>query len=99
MPNPFFVPVPRLTVLRIFCLVEATVLLTLLLIAVPLKYFAGYPIAVEVLGPIDGFVFLAFGWIVVQALTAGDLSVWMGAKLILAACLPFGGYYSWWSLR
>ncbi|WP_215844224.1 DUF3817 domain-containing protein [Acidithiobacillus montserratensis] len=99
MPDPFFVPVPRLTVLRIFCLVEATVLLTLLLIAVPLKYFAGYPIAVEVLGPIDGFVFLAFGWTVVQALTAGDVSVWMGAKLILAACLPFGGYYSWWSLR
>lgn len=96
-PSPEFSP--RLTVLRILCLVEATVLLTLLLVAVPLKYFAGYRIAVEVLGPVDGFVFLAFGWMVVQGLAAGDLSAWKGAKLMLAACLPFGGYYSWWSLR
>lgn len=94
-----FIPKPRFTPLRVLCLVEAATLLTLLLIAVPLKHLAGYPIAVEVMGPIHGFVFLVFGWQVVQAMTAGDISGRTGAKLILAAFVPFGGLYSWRALR
>lgn len=88
-----------LALLRVFCLVEATTLLALLLLGLPLKYLAGYPQAVSVLGPVHGFVFLTFGWMVVKALVAGEISGSEGAKLIFAACLPFGGLYSWRALR
>lgn len=94
-----FTPKTRISILRVFCLVEATTLLALLLIAVPLKHLAGYPLAVEVMGPIHGFVFLVFGWMVVQAVAAGSISGRTGAKLLLAAFVPFGGIYSWRALR
>lgn len=90
---------PRRAILRALCLAEATTLLLLLFVAVPLKHLAGYPIAVSVMGPIHGFVFLMFGWRVVQALAAGDISGRTGAKLIVAAFVPFGGIYSWRALR
>lgn len=85
--------------LRLLCLAEATTLLVLLLVAVPLKYLAGDPQAVAVMGPIHGFAFLAFGWMLVQALAAGDIARHEAAKLLLAAFLPLGGLYSWWALR
>lgn len=92
-------PTPRLAPLRFFCLVEAATLLVLVLVAVPLKYLAGYPLAVSLMGPIHGFAFIAFGWVVVQAAVGGDISWRQGSKLMLAASLPLGGIYSWWALR
>lgn len=88
-----------LTRLRALSLVEATTLLTLLLVAMPLKHLLGYPMAVSVVGPLHGLAFLAFAWITVQAASAGDISVGTACKLVLSACLPFGGIYSWWTLR
>lgn len=88
-----------LSTLRALCLAEATTLLALLFVAVPLKHLAGYPIAVAVMGPIHGFVFLVFGWMLVQAVATGLISRRTGAKLILAAFVPFGGIYSWRELR
>lgn len=90
---------PHLALLRAFCLVEAVTLLTLLLVAVPLKHLAGYALAVSVMGPVHGFAFLLFGWMVTQAVSAEDISGLAGGKLVLVACLPFGGIYSWWALR
>ncbi|WP_175168775.1 DUF3817 domain-containing protein [Achromobacter kerstersii] len=89
----------RITQLRLFCLAETATLLALLFVAVPLKHLAGYPFGVSVLGPIHGFVFLAFGWSVAQSIGEGTIHWRTGGKLMLAACLPFGGIYSWWSLR
>ncbi|MGO3869738.1 hypothetical protein CLH39_10155 [Alcaligenes faecalis] len=89
----------RVAQLRFFCLVEAVTLLTLLFIAVPLKHLAGYPLGVSVIGPIHGFVFLVFGWSVAQSIGAGSISPQAGGRLLFAACLPFGGIFSWWSLR
>ncbi|WP_079415877.1 DUF3817 domain-containing protein [Thiomonas intermedia] len=97
--GPSRITEPRLAILRGLCLAEATTLLALLLVAVPMKHLAGYPIAVSVMGPIHGFVFLVFGWRVVQAMAAGDISGRTGAKLIVAAFVPFGGIYSWRALR
>lgn len=90
---------PRLAMLRTFCLGEAATLLALLLVAVPLKYLAGHPLAVSVMGPVHGFAFLAFGWMAVRAVGAGLISARAAGGLMLAACLPFGGLYSWRALR
>lgn len=89
----------RLATLRILCLVEAASLLTLLLVAVPLKYIAGYTLAVSLVGPFHGLAFLALGWMALQLVGVGDISWRVALKLMLAACMPFGGLYSWWRLR
>lgn len=87
------------TSLRLFSLVEAMTLLLLLFVAVPFKHVFGNPIGVSLMGPIHGFVFLAFGWSVAQSVGLGNVTWRKGLVLVLAASLPFGGFYSWWSLR
>ncbi|TFZ45101.1 DUF3817 domain-containing protein [Stenotrophomonas maltophilia] len=90
---------PHLLWLRRLCLLEAATLLALLLVAVPLKHVAGLPLAVSIGGPMHGFVFLLFALYVVRLVVAGHLSARRAGALVLAACLPLGGLYSWWSLR
>lgn len=85
--------------LRYLCLGEAATLLILLLIAVPIKHLMDYPLAVSVMGPLHGCVFLIFCWKVVQWHAEGAIPLPLTMKLIVAACLPFGGVYSWWRLR
>ena len=92
-------PRPRVRLLRLLCLIEAATLLLLLGVAVPLKHLAGQAAAVSFMGPIHGFVFLVFVWCVVSAAGNGTIGWRTGGKLMAAACLPFGGIYSWWSLR
>lgn len=89
----------RIAGLRRLCLSEAATLLALLLIAVPLKHRWHQPLGVTVMGPVHGFVFLAFMWRVAQAIGHGDLDLRAGVKLGLAACVPFGGLFSWRALR
>ncbi|WP_284411798.1 DUF3817 domain-containing protein [Acidovorax sp. SUPP2539] len=92
-------PAHGVAALRTWCVLEATTLLALLLVAVPLKHLGGFPMAVSVMGPIHGFAFLALGWAAVRAVASGGLSKQAAGKLMLAACLPFGGLYSRWVLR
>ena len=87
----------RLSRLRLFCLLEAATLLVLLLVAVPMKHLAGLPWAVSLMGPLHG-LFLGFCWKVANAATLEDVSARMGFKLVLFACLPGGGFYSWKTL-
>lgn len=92
-------PGSRTRLLRLLCLIEAVTLLLLLGVAVPLKHLAGQTAAVSFMGPIHGFAFLMFVWCVVSVAGNGTIGWRTGAKLMAAACLPFGGFYSWWSLR
>jgi len=85
----------RLSRLRLCCLLEATTLLILLLVAVPMKHLAGLPWAVSLMGPLHGLVFLGFCWKVANAAALGDIDTRTGFKLVLFACLPGGGFYSW----
>jgi integral membrane protein len=78
-----------LTRYRILAYVVGTGLVILVLVAVPLKYFAGSPTLVEIVGPLHGFLYLAY------VLAALDLAVrarWspIRALLVLAAgTIPF----------
>lgn len=41
---------------------EGTTLLLLVLVAVPIKYLAGFPIATRIVGPVHGIAFLFYIW-------------------------------------
>lgn len=71
---------------------EATTLLLLVGVAVPLKHLGGWPAAVQVLGPIHGLAFVAYLWLVLQSLGAGLLSRGEAARLALSAFVPVAGY-------
>jgi integral membrane protein len=69
---------------------EGISFLVLLLIAMPLKYVAGYPLAVTIAGGIHGILFIAFliwAWWVKSEYRKNF--AWLG-KAILASVLPFG---------
>ena len=90
---------PRLSMLRRLCLLEAFTLLALVLVAVPLKHLAGLPIAVSVMGPVHGMAFLVFCWQLAQAAAERAVDGPTAWRMLLAAFIPLGGLYSWRLLR
>lgn len=77
---------------RILGYIEGASLLLLLFIAMPLKYFFGYPEAVSLIGMIHGVLFTAyalFGFYLLEELR------WSFGKFLLAlliASVPFGPF-------
>jgi integral membrane protein len=69
---------------------EGISFLVLLLIAMPLKYLADYPMAVTIVGGLHGFLFIAF--IIWAWWVKNDYQKAFGwlAKAFLASVLPFG---------
>ena len=77
---------------RKIALAEGVSFLVLLLIAMPLKYMANYPIAVTIAGGLHGILFIAFlvmAWEVKREHNR-DWG-WLG-KALLASILPFGTF-------
>ncbi|KFF12082.1 membrane protein [Chryseobacterium soli] len=80
--------------LRILAILEGISLLTLVFIAVPLKYGFGNPSFVKMMGPIHGTLFLLF---LFNTLSVGVEQHWKFKettwKVILACFIPFGTFY------
>lgn len=77
---------------RKIALAEGVSFLVLLLIAMPLKYMAGYPMATMIAGSLHGVLFIAFlimGWEVKKEFKRDWR--WFG-KAFLASILPFGTF-------
>lgn len=85
--------------LRLISFVEATTLLALLLIAVPLKHAFGYPAAVKAMGPVHGAAFIAYIWSMIATVSGGGWSRSEIARLGFAAFVPFGGFLNAGLLR
>lgn len=79
-----------LRILRIASLIEGATLLVLLLIAVPLKRWADWPLAVSFMGPLHGAAFVIYSLLVLQALLARWINVSVATRLMGAAFIPFG---------
>lgn len=78
--------------LEMASIIEATTLVLLVFVAVPLRHLWGWPYGSKFLGPIHGIAFLAYIWTVLQTVSGGG---WHGrevARLFLVAFVPFGGY-------
>jgi integral membrane protein len=86
---------PVLTALRQFRLVafaEGTSFLVLLFIAMPLKYAAGVPLAVRIVGSIHGLLFIAFVLALVWVSIARAWPLRRSMTAFASSILPFGAF-------
>lgn len=85
--------------LRILAILEGLSLLTLIFVAVPIKYWLGNPAFVKMMGPIHGTLFLLF---LFNTLSVGVEQQWKFKettwKVILACFIPFGTFYVDWKI-
>jgi len=65
----------------------------LLFFAMPLKYLRDLPLAVSVVGPIHGALFIWLGMLVVGGLTSRGRSKGWGVRIMIAALLPFAMFF------
>ena len=78
--------------LRVIGFLEGLSFLVLLGIAMPLKYFAGEPEAVRVVGMAHGVLFLGYVAAVLQATLEHGWKLKITALLLIASLLPFGPF-------
>ena len=87
-------PKGALTRFRVMAYVVGVWLVVLVLVAMPLKYLADSPTLVEIVGPVHGFLYMAY------LATAVDLAFrvrWPAVKTILvmlAGTVPFLSFYA-----
>lgn len=78
--------------LRMAGMVEGVSFLLLLFVAMPLKYLAGRPEAVSVVGWVHGVLFVLFCLALLQAMLDHDWPVRKAILPMVAALLPFGPF-------
>ena len=78
--------------LRIASLAEGCSWLVLLLVAMPLKYLAGEPIWVRIVGSIHGALFIALCLLLARAHVARGWPIPRTALCFVAALVPFGAF-------
>ena len=84
-------PAPHpLNPVRLWGKLEGTSYLLLLGVAMPLKYLAGMPMAVSLVGWVHGILFTMFSFLLLQALIGSKLSFRWAVYTFIAALLPFG---------
>lgn len=78
--------------LRVVGILEGISFIVLLGVAMPLKYLAGQPEAVRVVGMAHGILFLAYVWLTVQAALHYGWTWGRGLVVGVASLLPFGPF-------
>ena len=79
---------------RLINKIEGISFLILLFVAMPLKYFAGIPMATKIVGMIHGIFVFAFLY---QLFAASDEAPFSGKEmgiLTLMSLIPFGSFYN-----
>ncbi len=79
-------------VLRLTTLAEGVSFLLLLGIAMPLKYAAGLPLAVVIVGWLHGVLFMGLCLLLAVLVLRGGWSLGRAALVFLAALIPFGPF-------
>lgn len=72
--------------------VEGTSTLALFLVAMPLKYLAGMPLAVTVVGSIHGLLFVVYALMLLVARSRVPLPTGLVVWGLVGAVLPFGPF-------
>jgi integral membrane protein len=78
--------------LRRLAIVEGISTMVLFGIAMPLKYFAGMPLAVRIVGSLHGALFVALVVMLLLAIRKVPISLAMAAAGIAAAVVPGGPF-------
>jgi integral membrane protein len=85
--------IPFMDALRQFRVVghlEGVSFLLLLFVAMPLKYFAGWPLGVRVVGALHGLLFLAYLVALFRIASDQEWPLRRSAGAFIASILPFG---------
>jgi integral membrane protein len=80
--------------LRIIAFLEGISLLVLVGIAMPLKYFAGLPQAVRIVGMAHGVLFILFVLLLIQVAIEKSWSLKKSALSLASSLVPFGTFYA-----
>ncbi|KQS33701.1 DUF3817 domain-containing protein [Dyadobacter sp. Leaf189] len=80
--------------LRIVAFLEGISYLVLLGIAMPLKYFAGMPMAVRHVGTAHGVLFVLFVILLIQVAIERSWSFKKSLLSFLSSIVPFGTFYA-----
>jgi len=78
--------------LRSVAAIEGLSYLALLFVAMPLKYLAGFPLAVRIVGSIHGALFVWGGLLALEGIRRRGKPWSWGLKILVAALLPFGTF-------
>jgi integral membrane protein len=78
--------------LRLVGVIEGVSTLVLFGVAMPLKYLAGVPLAVSIVGPIHGVLFLLLAAMAGIAVDRVPIGRRLGIAAIVAAIFPFGPF-------
>ena len=78
--------------LRAIGIIEGISFLLLLVVAMPLKYIAGMPLAVTWAGWLHGLLFMAFCVALTQAHQETQWGIRRSGMVLIAALLPFGPF-------
>ncbi len=73
-------------------LIEGVSTLILFFIAMPLKYYADFPIAVSIVGPIHGVLFIALVVLFILGRKSVPLPTWLVLAGIVGATIPLGPF-------
>jgi integral membrane protein len=85
--------------LRLVALLEGSSFVVLLFIAMPLKYLAGLPLAVRIVGSVHGLLFLMFMAALYRAARERDWPLRRSLLAFVASIVPFGTFVFDPSLR
>jgi integral membrane protein len=91
MEQFFSTPLGRL---RALGFIEGISFMVLVCIAMPLKYLAGMPLAVRVVGSLHGLLFVLYVLNVVQVHIEKNWSLKTSFLLVVASFLPFGTFWT-----
>ena len=78
--------------LRILGNIEGISYLLLLGIAMPMKYFFGFPMAVKIVGMAHGVLFIAYCLLLALQMMANKWNLLFGIYLFVATLVPFGTF-------
>lgn len=84
----------QLSRMRLASALEGSTLISLLVIAVPLKHLLGVPLGVRLLGPVHGLAFVFYFFTLVQTLTSMPFSKSDSSRMIVAAFIPLGAFFN-----
>lgn len=82
----------RVHTLRMVALTEGVSFLLLLGVAMPMKYLAGIPEAVKVVGWAHGLLFVILCYLLLKVTLEDRWPITRSAMVFLAALLPFGPF-------
>lgn len=80
------------TLVRILGFIDGVSLLVLLGIAMPLKYAAGMPLAVTIVGTAHGYIFVSYLLSILYAQIRVQWQIWWSLVAVLSGFIPFANF-------